>query len=121
MAEEYDFNIKKIAYSKGFGERDKKERRKKKKKQTLYAGEAKDHIGDLALAVERVNALLAKNKSSNRFSIVQKNNDIFIQCIILDEKGDRQKTIRENITHQEFLKIIEQIEKLDGFLVDYTV
>jgi hypothetical protein len=37
----------------------------------------------------------------------------------LDANGKIQKTIKKDITHQEFSKIILHIETLDGVLVDY--
>ncbi len=120
MADDYDLHVKPIDQHKGFGEQHKQGKKKKRRKPDNHS-EAKDHVKDLALTVERVNGLLTNKKSPYRFSIEQKQDEIFIHLIILDEQGNPQKKIKENITHQEFTKIIEQIEKLDGFLVDYTV
>lgn len=120
MANDYDFHVKPIDRHKGFGEQQKQGGKKKRRKPDNHS-EAKYHLKDLALTVKRVNGLLTDKKSPYRFSIKQKQNEIFIHLIVLDKQGNPQKNIKEDITHQEFSKIIEQIEKLDGFLVDYTV
>ena len=39
----------------------------------------------------------------------------------MDENNKITKTIRKNITHQEFTETIKNIEELDGFIVDFKV
>ena len=121
MVDDYELNIKKIDYTSGFGKQNKQKQKKGKKRHSNQEHEAKDYFEDIAQSVKQANSVLEKKKSPYRFNISQNNNEIFIHLIILDENGKLKKTIKENITHLEFLKIIEHIEKLDGFLLDYTV
>ena len=121
MVEDYDLNIKKIDYTSGFAEQKKQKRKKDKKRSSSQEDEAKDHYEDILQSVKQANSVLEKKKSPYRFYVSQKNNEIFIHLVILDENGKHKRTIKENITHQEFSKIIEHIEKLDGFILDYTV
>jgi uncharacterized FlaG/YvyC family protein len=121
MVEDHELNIKKIDYTSGFGKQDKQNQKKGKKKHSTQEDEAKDHFEDIAQSVRQANSVLEEKKSPYRFYISRKNHEIFIHLVILDEKGKLKRTIKEKITHQEFSKIIEHIEKLDGFLLDYTV
>ena len=57
----------------------------------------------------------------DRFCIYRNNKDIFIDLAIMDENNKTTKTIRRNITHQEFTETIKNIEELDGFIVDFKV
>ena len=93
----------------------------KKRKNKAHEGEVKDHFEDLTLAADRINKILQAKKSLNRFCIYRYNKDIFIDLVILDENNKITKTIRKNITHQEFTETIKNIEELDGFIVDFEV
>jgi uncharacterized FlaG/YvyC family protein len=93
----------------------------KKRKNKIHEDEAKDHFEDLSLSADRINKILQAKKSLNRFCIYRNNKDIFIDLVILDENNKITKTIRRNITHQEFTETIKNIEELDGFIVDFKV
>lgn len=118
MADDYDYFINRIDKAEGFGEKRKKPP-KKKKPASNPEDEARNHFDDLAQTAERINKILEAKKSLNRFCIYRENGDIFFDLVILDESKNITKTIRKNITHQEFSDIIKNIEELDGFIVDY--
>ena len=120
MADDYDYFVKKVDRSGDFSEQRKRNPRKKKRHKDPE-DEVKDHFEDLSQAAERINKILQKKKSLNRFCIYRNNKDIFIDLVILDENNKITKTIRKNITHQEFSETIKHIEELDGFIVDYEV
>ena len=120
MTDDYDFFIKRIDRSDGFGEKRKREPQKKKKNKP-HENEVKDHFEALTQASDRINKILQAKKSLNRFCIYRDNKDIFIDLVIMDENNKITKTIRRNITHQEFTETIKNIEELDGFIVDFEV
>ena len=93
----------------------------KKEKNRPHENEVKDHFSDLTQASDRINKILQAKKSLNRFCIYRDNKDIFIDLVIMDENNKITKTIRRNITHQEFTETIKNIEELDGFIVDFKV
>ena len=57
---------------------------------------------------DRINKILQAKKSLNRFCIYRDNKDIFIDLVIMDENNKITKTIRRNITHQEFTETIKK-------------
>jgi uncharacterized FlaG/YvyC family protein len=120
MTDDYDFFIKRIDRSDGFSEKRKRNPQKKKKNKP-HENEVKDHFADLIQASDRINKILQAKKSLNRFCIYRNNKDIFIDLVIMDENNKITKTIRRNITHQEFTETIKNIEELDGFIVDFKV
>ena len=93
----------------------------KKRKNKAHEDEVKDHFEDLSLTADRINKILQAKISLNRFCIYRNNKDIFIDLVILDENNKITKTIRKNITHQEFTETIKNIEEFDGFIVDFKV
>jgi len=118
MSDDYDYFINKIDRADGFGENGKRKPKKKKKKQG-HEDEVKDHFDELTTIAERINKILESKKSMNRFCIYRDNDEIFIDLVILNEDKKITKTIKRNITHQEFSETIKNIEELDGFIVDY--
>ena len=120
MTDDYDFFIKRMDRSDGFGEK-RKRKPQKKKKISSHENEVKDHFETLTQASDRINKILQAKKSLNRFCIYRDNKDIFIDLVIMDENNKITKTIRRNITHQEFTETIKNIEELDGFIVDFKV
>jgi len=118
MSDDYDYFINKIDRSEGFGEK-RKRPPPKKRKQSTREDEAKDHFQDLTKAAEQINKLLEAKKSLNRFRVYREKDEIFIDLVILDENEKIVRTIRKNITHQEFSEIIKNIEQMDGFIVNY--
>jgi len=120
MTDDYDYFIKRIDRSEGFGEK-RKRKPQKKKINKVHEDEVKDHFEDLTQASDRINKILQAKKSLNRFCIYRNNKDIFIDLVILDDNNKITKTIKRNITHKEFTETIKNIEELDGFIVDFEV
>lgn len=119
MDEDFDLGIKKIVHFNGFGKQERQKYKKNKKKRRYRENKVKDHFEDLTQSAERIHKILKEKKSPYRFCIYRDDEDIFIDLVILDANGKIQKTIKKDITHQEFSKIILHIETLDGVLVDY--
>ncbi len=120
MTDDYDYFIKRIDRSEGFGEK-RKRKPQEKKINKVHEDEVKDHFEDLTQASDRINKILQAKKSLNRFCIYRNNKDIFIDLVILDDNNKITKTIKRNITHKEFTQTIKNIEELDGFIVDFEV
>jgi hypothetical protein len=121
MRENYEFNIKKVNHTLNSGDHDKSKRDMGRKKEKKSEDEVKDHFIELTEAAERIHKLLVEKNSLFRFCVYREQSDIFIDLVILNEKGKIEKTVKKNITHQEFSNIIKHIETLDGFIVDYTI
>jgi len=121
MIDDYDFIVKKIDNTEGFNKKNQKRQTKNKKKEKKKEEEAKDHFQELAETAERIHKILEEKKQPFRFCIYKEKNEVFIDFVLLDAKGKINKTIKKNITHNEFIEIIKHIETLDGFLVDFTV
>jgi uncharacterized FlaG/YvyC family protein len=120
MTDDYDYFIKRIDRSEGFGEK-RKRKPQEKKINKVHEDEVKDHFEDLTQVSDRINKILQAKKSLNRFCIYRNNKDIFIDLVILDDNNKITKTIKRNITHKEFTETIKNIEELDGFIVDFEV
>jgi uncharacterized FlaG/YvyC family protein len=120
MTDDYDYFIKRIDRSEGFGEK-RKRKPQEKKINKVHEDEVKDHFEDLTQVSDRINKILQSKKSLNRFCIYRNNKDIFIDLVILDDNNKITKTIKRNITHKEFTETIKNIEELDGFIVDFEV
>lgn len=121
MNDTYDLNIKKVNQTPCFKDHDKKNQGKKKKKKESEEDEVKDHFKELSDAALRIHKVLEEKKSPFRFCVFKERDEIFIDIVILDGQGKIGKIIKKNITHQEFLDIIKNIETLDGVIVDFTV
>lgn len=120
MTDDYDYFIKRIDRSEGFGEK-RKRKPQEKKINKVHEDEVKDHFEDLTQVSDRINKILQAKKSLNRFCIYRNNKDIFIDLVILDDNNKITKTIKRNITHKEFTETIKNIGELDGFIVDFEV
>ncbi len=121
MADDYFLKIKKIDHSKRFGQQKNPKQKKNEKKQGKTKDEAVKYFEELSHSAERVNSILERKKSSYRFCIYKEKKDVYIDLVLLDKNRKVRETRRKKITHQEFSKIIETIEKLDGFIVDCEV
>jgi uncharacterized FlaG/YvyC family protein len=121
MDDAFDLNIRKVNQTASFKDQEKKDRGKKKKKQETQEDEAREHFKELSDAAERIHKILQQKNSPFRFCVFKQGDEVFIDVVILDSAGGISKTIKKNITHQEFSDIIKNIETLDGVLIDYTV
>jgi len=89
------------------------QKQQKKKKE-----EAKDHFEELAHAAETAHVTLVENKSPYRFCVYKQGEEIFIHIVLLNKKEKIEKTIKKNITHEEFHKILQEIVTKEGLFFD---
>lgn len=79
------------------------------------------HFKELTLAVHNLHKKLEQQKSLYRFCIYLENGEVMIDIILLDEKGKSVKTIKKDITHEDFIKWFEDLEHGTGILFDSTI
>jgi hypothetical protein len=77
--------------------------------------EAKDHVADLSRAVEMANLYLQERNSPYRFGISLDGDDLIIE---IEFTGGPGRTVKKNITHDDFLGIIDHILGGEGILYD---
>ena len=90
----------------------------KKQKQRKKKEEAKDHFDELIRAAATAHVTLVANNSPYRFCVYREGEDIFIDIVYLNKKGDVEKTVKKNITHEEFQKILQDIDAKEGLFFD---
>ena len=93
---------------------------KKKKRERKQQEKVKDRFHSLAKAAELSNSLLEKNNSPYRFCVYQKDEEVFIDIVILDKNGNILDLKKKNITSQEFSTWMSKIENGDGLFFDAT-
>ncbi len=98
---------------------DKKEESKQEKKPRRKE-EVKDHFKELSYAVEQIHEILIKNKSPFRFCVYQEDEEIMIDIVKLNDKGEVERTERKDITHENFLSLVRSIESGEGLLFDFN-
>ncbi|MBN1534246.1 MAG: hypothetical protein JXA20_16355 [Spirochaetes bacterium] len=77
--------------------------------------EAKNHVADLVRAVDMANLYLLEKNSPYRFGIGLDGEDLIIE---IEFTGGRSGTVKKNITHEDFLDIIDHISGGEGLLYD---
>lgn len=82
---------------------------------------SKDHFKELTDAVEKAHEYLVKDKSPYRFCVYEEEGKIFINLVILNEKGKIDSIKKKNIMNEEFTRWMEMIETGEGLLFDETV
>lgn len=80
--------------------------------------EAKDFFHTIEKAAENTNAVLIKKQSRYRFRVYRDNNDVMIDLVIMDEKGSVITEIKKNITHEDFVKMIDDVVLGEGLFFD---
>jgi hypothetical protein len=83
--------------------------------------EAKDHFGQLARDAETANKVLVRKKSPYRFFVYREKDEVFIDVVVLDRNGRAQYVRKKNITHEEFQKMLQDIEDKEGLVIDESV
>ena len=76
------------------------------------------HYKELILAVHDLHKKLVKRKSPYRFCIYLENDEVVIDFLILDENGKPLKTLKKDITHDDFIRWFEDLESGRGILFD---
>ena len=84
------------------------------------AAEVKDNFPKLAKVTEETNRQLIESKSPYRFCIFRKNNQVWIDLVVLDENGDIIDTVKRNITHEDFNRVLKDVRLTEGLFYDET-
>jgi len=121
VAEDTFFQIDSVDRSGDLFKQESRKKKKGKKKPEISEDEAKEHFDELSQVAEQVHELLLSKNLPYRFCIYKEDNEIFFDLVVIDDKGTPQKTVKKNITHQEFSELIKNIENLDGLFMDFTV
>lgn len=99
---------------------EKKDKKSQQHKRSKPKEEAKDHFKELSYAVEQIHKILIKSRSPFRFCVYQEGNDIMIDIVKLDEKGEIERTEKKDITHENFVTLVRSIESGEGLLFDFN-
>jgi hypothetical protein len=94
------------------------EEKKRRSGQREQKEEAADHFTELSRAAETAHVSLMASKSPYRFCVYQKEAEVYIDIVLLDESGRIARTVKKNITHEEFRKILEDIAGGEGLFFD---
>lgn len=97
------------------------EEQKKKQNQSPFKEQNKDHFKELADAVEVIHKILIEKNVPYRFCVYREQDEIMIDIVKLNSLGKIIKTIKRNITHEDFYKWIEHIENQDGLVFDESM
>lgn len=117
--DDYDLNVKQPGRIEPLENREHGAQQERKKKQHQPPPEETvDHFGELSRAAELAHESLIRNRSPYRFCVYKEGKEIFIDLVILDSNGNVVETRKRNITHQEFYKWIEHIDKGEGLFFD---
>ncbi|GJQ58248.1 MAG: hypothetical protein D8M57_02830 [Candidatus Scalindua sp. AMX11] len=95
-------------------------KRKKGDRDQKQRDEAGSNFQHLVEAAEAAHTLLEKNHSPYRFCVYQKDEEVFIDIVIVGEGGEIREIRKKNITHDEFSTWINHIEQGEGFFLDVT-
>lgn len=98
----------------------KEEPRKKKEKQTPHE-ETRSHVTELLKAAERAHEYFSAHHIPYRFCIYEEGTDLFIDIVRLNVSGKPEKTVKKNITREDFFKWMEILETHDGMILDETM
>jgi len=80
--------------------------------------EVKDCVADIVSMVEGANGQLEIQGSPYRFNVRREGNEVFIDIIITDRKGNILSVREKNITHEKFMEAVEHIHKREGLFFD---
>ncbi len=82
------------------------------------AGEVKDNIQDLIKSVELANSYLRERNSPYRFGISCEGDSVIMEIEFTDSPNYGGKTVKKNITHEDFFGFIAHITGGEGLLYD---
>jgi len=68
--------------------------------------------------VEKAHEHLIKTKSPYRFCVYQEEDELFIDLVILNEKGKIGSIKKKNITNDEFTLWLKMVQTGEGLLFD---
>lgn len=98
----------------------KDESRKKREKPTPHE-ETRAHVEELLKAAEKAHEYFSAHHIPYRFRIYEEKGDVFIDIVRLNASGKAEKTVKKNITREDFLKWMEILESHDGMILDETM
>ncbi len=94
--------------------------KKKKLKKHKKKSEAKDHFTELTLSADQLNKVLVANNIPFRFCVYSENDEVMIDIARLNKEGTIDSIEQKNITHDEFQKWVQDIEKGEGLFFDHN-
>jgi hypothetical protein len=77
-----------------------------------------DYFRTLAKAAEASNEQLVHKDVPLRFCVYEQGSLVFLDIVKLDAAGKVQKTVRRNITDDDFEHWIDDISHIEGLLID---
>ncbi|MBD3391735.1 MAG: hypothetical protein GF418_06715 [Chitinivibrionales bacterium] len=83
--------------------------------------EASAYAHTLEKAAEFSNAVLARHKSAYRFRVYEENAELYVDLIALNRKGEAAYELVRKITHDDFLRWINDLRDAEGLVVDEEV
>lgn len=124
MSDDDVYNVKRLnsappVYNKLFVKSD--EKHEKKHDHQQQPKESKDYFQLLAKAAARSNEILIRQKQPYRFRVYQEGEEVFIDLVVLGEDGSVKSEVKKNITHESFIKWIDDISHAEGVFFDGTV
>jgi hypothetical protein len=80
--------------------------------------DAREYFHTLEKAAEKSNDYCAKKGLPYRFRVYQKDNDVFIDILVLDKDGNVIQEKRKNISHEDFARLIDDVTNIEGLFFD---
>ena len=104
---------------KGLGRpsRDGKEKRHEQQQSPLKK-DAREFFHALSKAAESTNEVLTKKGLPYRVRFYLDDDEVFIDLLVLDEKGGVVEEKRKNISRQDFARLIEDVSNIEGMFFD---
>ena len=91
-------------------------RRKKKKKKSRH--HVKEHLEDLNRIANEAEHALKQMNSPFRIRIYEKEGEVFIDVVTLDDYGRVTKVFHQDITHKELEDLIRHLKSGRGLVFD---
>ena len=78
----------------------------------------KDHYSEISVMIERANGKLRVKSAPYRFGLRREGEDIIIDIIRINEKGETISVSQRNITHENVNEVVKHIVEREGILFD---
>ena len=98
-----------------------KEETRKKREKREPPDSAGAHIRELTKAAEKAHEYFSAHHIPYRFCIYEEGKDVFIDIVRLDAGGKPEKTVKKNITREDFWKWMDILENHDGMILDESM
>jgi len=96
-------------------------RSKRKITKKKSGGSYQRKFGSLARLVDDANISLAENDSSLRIRVYEKEEDVVMDILALDNNKHEQKKFKRIITNENSNNLVRQIHHRMGLVLDYSV